>query len=122
MGRKSLYLDVTTKDLTLKSDDSLRVTENNVEFISQKIEQRLQFALGEWFLNRELGIPYYTDILVKSPNLNIVNNIFREAITDIEEIDEIISFETSFDTTERSYTVNFEVKANGESVTSEVLV
>jgi len=123
---KNLYLDVNTKDLTIGDNDNLRFTENNVEFVAQKIENRLLFFLGEWYLNPDLGIPYLDNvdrrdksknIFVKNPDLNMVNSIFINEVFDIDEIEEIEKFETEFDTSLRKYTITWSVKiTTGETV------
>ena len=37
---KNLYLDYTGTDLTLTTGKNLRLTENNTEYIAQKIENK----------------------------------------------------------------------------------
>ena len=107
----SLYLDPITKDLTVQ-DYNLKLTTNDVEFVSQKIETTLRFFKNEWFLNRTLGMPYYTDILVKNPDLKLVTSLFKNAITKIDEIENIIKFEVLLDTATRILTIYFEAQTS----------
>jgi len=114
---KNLYLDETTKDLTLTTDKNLRLTSTLTEFVSQKIENLLSYFYGEWFLNFEGGIPYFEKIFTKNPDLNLINTILLRQIKLIDEIIEIIKFETVYDSALRTFSVEFNVKANdGETV------
>lgn len=128
---RNLYLDQTTKDLSLTESKNLRLTIDNSEFISQKIENKFSFYLGEWFLNQESGIPFLArenrnrddstqNIFVKNPDLNFVNSLFLDQLKQLQnsgEIEDIIKYEAVFDSSERTYTVEFEVKIIGEEET-----
>lgn len=50
------------------------------EAIQQQLRIRLQFFLGEWFLDTQVGVPFYRDILIKNPNLALIRDVFRRAI------------------------------------------
>ena len=76
----------------------------------QKIKQKLKFIKGEYFLNEDLGIPYYENILVKNPDLALIESIYIRALQEIEEITEIESFNLNFDPQTRNLSVNFEVR------------
>jgi len=118
---KSLYLDPITKDLAITSTGNLRFTQTDTEYVAQKIETKLSFFIGEWWLNVDLGIPYYEQILVKNPDLNIVNGLFIRELNSIPEIVEIVSFNASFDTSARKYSANFEVRIeSGEIIEGSV--
>jgi len=130
---KNLYLDEITKDLSLTEDKNLRFTVNNSEFVSQKIENKLLFFKGEWFLDYQAGIPYLAknnedrdnpekNIFVKNPDFELVNTIFREAIANIEEIEEIVKFETEYNNALRKYNVNFTVKIKDETINGSVSI
>jgi len=108
---KNLFLDSLNYDLTLTTDFNLRFTSNLTEFVSQKIENVLSTFQGEWFLDVDLGIPYFDRILIKKADLDDVNNIFLIAITSISEVQEVIEFNTTFDGATRKYTVTFKVRA-----------
>ena len=120
---RSIYLDPVTKDLALTDAKNLRMTTTNGEYVAQKIETTLSFFYGEWFLNYVLGIPYFQDIFVKNPDINLVNTIFRNAIINIEEVEEIIKFETEFDTSLRQYSLDLEVRIiTGDTVTFQTYI
>lgn len=91
---------------------------DGVDELVQKLIVRLQFFLGEWFLDQRLGIPYYQAILVKSPNLVSVQSIFREVILETPGVDELLgAIVLSLDGALRRLSVSFTVRATtGEAV------
>lgn len=50
------------------------------EWVRQKLAQRLKMFLGEWFLDRRLGVPYFKHVFVSNPNLDQVRQMFRKVI------------------------------------------
>jgi uncharacterized protein (DUF2164 family) len=114
--KKNIYLDEINKDLTLTSEKNLRVTSTLSEFVSQKIENKLMFFKAEWFLNFELGIPYFDNIFVKNPDINLINTIFIREIRSIEEIIEIIKFETEYNPQLRTYAIDYEIKISDGTI------
>ncbi len=118
---KNLYLDASTYDLVVGTDFNLRFTENLTEYVSQKIENVLSTFKNEWFLDRDIGIPYYDRVLIKNADLNDINNIFLIAITGIAEVQEVIEFSTDYDGSERKYTVSFKVLAVDPAAGEEIV-
>jgi len=64
--------------------------------IAQSIATRLRTILGEWFLNTELGLPWFSRILRKNPNSAEVENIFVKAIADSPGVTSIDEFKMSY--------------------------
>lgn len=77
------------------------------EAIEQQLKLRLRFFLGEHFLDRRLGIPYYRDILIKNPNLQLVRSLFKEAIETTPGIDSVDELQVSVNSRDRQLTVSF---------------
>ena len=107
---KNLYLDPETNDITL-SNYNLRVTATTTEFLSQKIENTLKTISGEFFANEFLGIPYFTEILGKPQDINVVVSIFRNAVIAIPEVSEIVEFGVTFNAVTRIFEIDYTVKA-----------
>lgn len=117
----NLYLDPTTKDIQVDSNFNLQLTDTAGEHLSQKIENQLATFKGEWFLNPELGIPYYQSILKKQANIDEVNNIFLAALLSIDEVEEVLSFTVDYDNSTRDYSLDFTVKTvSGETIEGSV--
>jgi hypothetical protein len=88
--------------LALNSDGDLSVDSNvfsfvsGIEYVAQCLKIRLQFFLGEWFLNTTLGVPYFQEILVKNPNRIAVNNYIKMTILKSPNIKEITQYNADF--------------------------
>lgn len=118
---RNLYLDEDTYDLVVTPSFNLKFTTTLIEYVSQKLENALKTFKDEWYLNRSLGIPYFEKVLVKNPDINDVNSLFRGTIDNISEVLEILEFTTAFDTASRKYTVDFTVLA-GDNETEGTVV
>lgn len=101
-------------DLKLGADGDLEVKNgslhltNGDEAVKQHLQQRLRTFLGEWFLDLDVGVPYFQDILVKNPNVNQVDGILKQTILTTPGVVELISFTMNFDSTARALSVEFE--------------
>lgn len=113
---KNLYLDESDKDLILTTEKNLRLTDSLTEFVSQKIENKLLFFKEEWFLDYEKGIPYFENIFIKNPDINLINSIFLREIRTINEIEEILKFEIEYNSQSRTFNIDFEVKATDGAI------
>lgn len=93
-------------DLEIGSDGDLIIV-TGIDAIAQHLRIRLQFFLGEWFLDTRLGIPYFEEVLRKSPDLNVVQSLLREAIDETPGVIAINSFELDYDGVTRSLSLDF---------------
>lgn len=100
-----LALDINTADLVIERGDIALV--NGLDAIRQDVSTRLQFFQGEWLLDVRVGLPYYTRILVKNPNLNAVRSIFQRTITTTPGVITIERFDMAFDAGQRGLSVDF---------------
>lgn len=91
-------LDLSTADLQIVRDD---------DAIVQQLTIRFQFFKGEWFLDRRIGIPYFTDILVKSPSLADVRAIMNQVIVTTPGIAELQELTLDLDATTRKLDLSF---------------
>jgi hypothetical protein len=71
-------------DLALVNGTTRQIS--GVEYTIQKIEKHLKLFLGEWFLDLRKGVPYYRDILLKNPDLEVVRSVMRSKILEVEGI------------------------------------
>ncbi len=86
------------------------------ELVRQNIAARFRFFLGEWFLDTREGVPYYRDILVKSPDPAVVRSIFSQVLADTPGVLAILSFDLVFDARERTVRFSFEVQATDDVI------
>jgi hypothetical protein len=101
-------LDLSTRDLQIvRGDDAIK----------QQLAIRLQFFLGEWFLDESIGIPYWTEIFIKDPHLVAIRSFYREAIVTTPGIASITRLELDFDGATRGLDVEFTaVKDDGSTL------
>lgn len=103
-----IAVDKTTHDLYVDNDDLQLV--NDIDQVEQNLKVRLMFFRNEWFLDTTAGMPYYTDILVKNPNIPNIESIIKAIITDTPDVEEILEFNSEFNNSLRTYTVDFKVR------------
>lgn len=98
--------------------DLLRGLISGEELARQKIKARLQFFLGEWFLDVRLGVPYFRDILRKGADVDVVTAILRRVILETDGVAAVEQVSVS-STVERELTVNYSATLeNGARVVS----
>ena len=59
---------------------------DGAESLRQRLLERMEFFLGEWFLNELLGVPYFQRILQSDVDINIVSNIITNEISKDAEV------------------------------------
>jgi len=57
--------------------------------IAQQINTTLLAFMGEWFLDTTFGVPYFEDILVKSPDRSGIEAIFRARIRAVPGVTQV---------------------------------
>lgn len=110
-------------DIDLSTNDLRLVT--GADAVAQHLRIRLRLIKGEYFLDTRVGIPYYSQIWVKNPNIGAVNNVFRRAIVTTPGVESLERLDNVFDASRREYTLTFSAKLEGEDVArdfSEVFV
>lgn len=104
-----LALDTQTHDLLI-TDGDLSVMSNDGS-IRQNLKQRLLLFLGEWFLDTTQGVPYYQYILVKNPNLDLVEATFKDVILSTPGILELDTFEFGYTAGTRQLQIGLQAKS-----------
>ena len=84
------------RDLTLSTEHDLVIAEFDLQLtdarqlVKQRIKQALLMFKGEWFLNVNLGVPYYQELLGQKNSIGSVRAILMEALKKVEGVQEII--------------------------------
>jgi hypothetical protein len=81
--------------------------------IRQRIAARLKFWLGEYFLDVRQGVPYLRDVLVKNPDLNVIDSLFRRIVLSTPGVLSLSNFAIRFERAERRIYVTFHAKVEG---------
>ncbi len=84
--------------------------------IRQKLSARFKFFLGEWFLDLRQGVPYYRDVFLKEPNLDVVRSLFRKLIIETPGVLSLVTFTVSYNEARRSMAFAFQAKVDGGEV------
>ena len=87
-------------DLYLEVDGSLAVV-RDTEAVGQHVRQRLMTYLGEWFLDREVGVPWIRDIVGHGYDPVMAESVLKAEILDTDGVTEINSFSVRFDNSTR---------------------
>lgn len=114
------------KDLLLDDSGDLLLDEfGDIQFtdsVKQAIEIRLRWFANEWKLGPDFGVPYYEEVFLKNPSELLIEERMREAISDVEEVDEILSFSTFIDRKLRKLKVAYAVSSKGNTIEGSVTV
>lgn len=105
-----LAMNMATGDLVLRDGDVLLI--DSAERVAQQILITLRFWLGEWFLDTKDGIPYLEYVLVKSPNLLHIRQIFTEAMEKVDGVKRVEEMNLVFDVKNRSLHVDYEASTD----------
>lgn len=97
----SFAIDPLTRELKIP----LEIVEGICE-VEQRLRIRFRFFFGTWFLDTLLGLPWFTDILIKNPNLPIVGAILRQVALTTPGVASLAEFELSVDGVTRELSVD----------------
>ena len=99
------FLMTSSGDLSLAKGISL--TEDLPTYVRQKILSRLRFFLGEWFLDRRQGVPYWERVFVVSPDISFLTSLYRRIILGTRGVGGLESIALRFDKKTRTLFVSF---------------
>jgi len=105
-GKRDIKLDTVTHDILIEDSDFQIVSKGS--WLIQSVKIKMLFFLGEWFLDTTYGLDHYGLVLIKGPDLNLIDNMFKIALLEYEEIIEILEYSSSI-SKDRKLTVDFRV-------------
>jgi hypothetical protein len=111
-----LLLDTTTWDLVTDATD-LQLVEKE-DAVGQHLSQRLKTFAGEWFLDLRLGVPYFSQVLVKNPDPVVLDSVFKSEIIHTPGIVELRQFDLRLDAGTRQLQLSFTAVADSGAVIS----
>lgn len=113
-------------DIMLDETGDLRLTpagdillENSV---SQKIRIRLLWFEGEWRWNVTEGMPYFTHLLVKNPDIDYFESSVRKKIFEVDEVVEVKDVRIDFDRRTRDAVIHYVAITDHETIKEEVRI
>lgn len=111
-----LALDAKTHDIVVTADSDVFFIDN-AERVAQQIKIQLLTMLGEWFLDITHGVPYLEYILVKNPNFELIRQILKEQIQNVDDVEAVNSLELDYDSHQRRLSVTYAAETNYGLVT-----
>lgn len=102
---------IPTGDLDLELVDGMLRPKmvTGAEYVRQKISARLKFFLGEWFLDLREGVPYFRDVFVKNPDVDLIRSIFRDVLSSVSDVAAVNQLALTYDDATRELAVEFHV-------------
>lgn len=112
-----LFLD-ETGNISLRKSETL---DELVDLICQRVKCRLQTFRGECYLDRNMGVPYFQEVMKKNPDLGKVRSLLAATIVGVEGVKSLEELKIKFDASTREYKVIFRALAdNGNVVNGEI--
>jgi hypothetical protein len=102
-------------DLLLNANGDLAIVNGDLQLTNgtQTLEQRIRRALltfkGEWFLDEDIGIPYWEEILGQKDSIDAIKDVFIDAILKIEGVQELKDLKIKLNNEERGLEMNFTI-------------
>jgi len=113
---KDIYIDPSTNDIVINNYD-IRLTQSIQEYIAQKTDIVLSTFRGEWWLNEDLGIPYFQEIFIKNPNIPQIDSIYKAEIMGITGVQTIVNYKNEYNPQTRESLITFtEILDTGEKI------
>jgi hypothetical protein len=107
-------MDPNTNEMVIRNGDLVMARGDAA--ILQDCMQQLQLYLGEWFLDTTQGIPYRQIILVKNPNLDLVQATLQSRILAVNGVTDLLSFSFNFSGKTRGLSVAFSARTTNGTV------
>ena len=102
---KSLALNPQSNSF-IRENHRFRFTKSNLEYLAQRVRSVISIFLGEWFLDRTLGIPYIPQTDLKRGHRALLETALRTKITAIKGIRKLTSFESVYEPGERKLSID----------------
>jgi len=91
----------------IRRRNGLCFTDNNLDYMAQKVRSAISLFLGEWYLNKKLGIPYIPTSMEKIDHRPMLETALQVKISRVKGIKRLLEFDTVFDEKERTLKVAF---------------
>jgi hypothetical protein len=103
---RDILIDVATNNIALTPTGDLSLV-GGVPSIAQAVRQAMRTFLGEWFLDDEVGVPWFDQILVKAPSLPAARAVLREVVLAVPGVLAVTSMDLDLDKITRTLSVTF---------------
>ena len=119
---KDLLLEQQGNNFVVE-DHRWRFTETRLEYLAQKIRHTISVFLGEWFMDRAIGIPYIPgEDVEKDMHRRMIETALQVRIGEVAGVEKFLAFSSRLDKAARILTVDFTVQIDtGETYSDSVL-
>ncbi|WOZ57492.1 tail sheath initiator protein [Pseudomonas phage vB_PseuGesM_254] len=114
-----ILLDPVSHDVVFVNGETT-VTRKIADIVAQRLKITLYTFLGEWFLDLDVGMPYFQQILNKVRNKSTVDVIFQTVISKDPDVIEIISYYSDMDNATRGFYMEFSVRVSDGTITPPI--
>jgi hypothetical protein len=83
------------------------------DYTRQKLSARFKFFKAEWFMNRLEGVPYYEQVFVHNPDLDVVSSLFKRIIVTCPGVISLGRYAMVLDPVKRRGGFAFKAKCDG---------
>lgn len=112
-----IKLNEVTGDINF-TNGSMSLIKIKSEAVVQRLKIRIQTALREWFIDRNIGVPYFELIFKQGTSKDVIDIAFKSVILETSGVDKILDFTSERDSKNRKYTLTFKViTTQGETLT-----
>lgn len=95
---------------------------SGLEYTVQLTKTRLLTLLGEWKANPTLGLPWFSEIMVKTPDLSLIEGLILDCIKQTPHVIDVLSIDLALDKQTRILAVTFEAISDWGTFNSTVAV
>jgi hypothetical protein len=115
-----ILLDRDSHDLAVIDGDLQLV--RGVDLIRQRLKQRILTISGEWFLDENIGLPWFQEFSQKGIDDERVKAAILRVIAETQGVSEVVEFDMSLDRRARKLMVSFRVTTTLGDIALEVLI
>ena len=102
------------QSFAVDSENNFVFTNGNLVVITdgavvlQRVKHALSSFQGDWFLDEDLGVDWFGDIMTKPSDAGKIESILKSVILSVDGVKSIITFTvSSFNSTTRRLIINF---------------
>jgi hypothetical protein len=88
----------------------LRFTPDLKTYVAQRLDENMSFFLGEWFLDKRKGLPYFEAIIGRKPDRPLLDSLYRQAARLTTGVASVASMVIDFDRRARRASVKFAIR------------
>lgn len=107
--------------MALDSTGQLAYISEEKESLKQRVESHLRTFKNEVYDDETAGVPYYSEVLVKNPDIASIESLLIYQTSLVEGVSKVDSLEVTFTSTTREFRIEYRVVGVGGISVSGVL-